>query len=421
VALTLRGKTWWCNFRLNGEKIQKPTGHSSRRKALEWQEDLKSELRKEADAHTTKAKKLGVPVEHIRRCAQCEELFGFGAVTDPKEKVFCGDDCEEKWRRRQAPVPTLAVFLKDRFLPFVEETHKAKPATLKYYRDGAARLTTSDLGTMRLDKITNEHAQQFARASKRRNASTINLGLRTLRRAINLGNEWGVTSTRPKIALARGEKQRDRVLTNVEVKVYLSACEQPWRDCAVILLATGCRPSEALGLAWERVRLTDDNGMKLEKPYLQIAEGKSKSARRTLPLVPAAWSVLHSRWLAADKPKSGWVFPADTEVGHIEGGSAKNYHGRALVAIADEAKEKKTPNPVKPFPPYTMRHTALTRLAEAGCDAFTLAKIAGHSSISITMRYIHSQREAIDLAFSRVTTSLTTLEISANPQLPLSR
>jgi hypothetical protein len=33
------------------------------------------------------------------------------------------------------------------------------------------------------------------------------------------------------------------------------------------------------------------------------------------------------------------------------------------------------------FEIYCLRHSALTMLAESGCDAFTLARIAGHSSI----------------------------------------
>jgi integrase len=55
---------------------------------------------------------------------------------------------------------------------------------------------------------------------------------------------------------------------------------------------------------------------------------------------------------------------------------------------------------VKPFEPYCLRHTALTRLAESGCDAFTLARIAGHSSITITQRYCHPQADAIERAFA---------------------
>jgi hypothetical protein len=54
------------------------------------------------------------------------------------------------------------------------------------------------------------------------------------------------------------------------------------------------------------------------------------------------------------------------------------------------------------FEPYCLRHTALTRLAEAGCDAFTLARIAGHSSITITQRYCHPQAKAIGSAFAKL-------------------
>jgi len=57
---------------------------------------------------------------------------------------------------------------------------------------------------------------------------------------------------------------------------------------------------------------------------------------------------------------------------------------------------------LKPFQPYSLRHTSLTRLAEAGCDAFTLARIAGHSSITITQRYCHPQAEAVERAFARL-------------------
>ena len=47
-----------------------------------------------------------------------------------------------------------------------------------------------------------------------------------------------------------------------------------------------------------------------------------------------------------------------------------------------------------------MRHTALTRMAPL-CDPFTLARIAGHSSITITQRYCHPQADAVEAAFSK--------------------
>jgi hypothetical protein len=42
-----------------------------------------------------------------------------------------------------------------------------------------------------------------------------------------------------------------------------------------------------------------------------------------------------------------------------------------------------------PFVLYSLRHTFLTRLGESGCDVWTLARIAGHSSIAISSRYVH--------------------------------
>jgi hypothetical protein len=41
-------------------------------------------------------------------------------------------------------------------------------------------------------------------------------------------------------------------------------------------------------------------------------------------------------------------------------------------------------------------------LTEMGCDAFRLAKIAGHSSITITQRYCHPQADAIERAFGNL-------------------
>src|SRR5437870_728788 len=50
-----------------------------------------------------------------------------------------------------------------------------------------------------------------------------------------------------------------------------------------------------------------------------------------------------------------------------------------------------------------------TRLAEAGCDAFTIAQLLGHSDVRVTMRYVRmvedSKRvavEAVKLTFGKV-------------------
>jgi integrase len=119
-----------------------------------------------------------------------------------------------------------------------------------------------------------------------------------------------------------------------------------------------------------------------------------------LPMVPAVYAALKARREAAGNPEEGWLFPASSREGHLNKDTAKDQHNRALARVNAKAKGKKE---LKPFPPYVLRHTALTRLAEAGCDVFTLARIAGHSSITITQRYVHPQADAIERAFQQTT------------------
>jgi Phage integrase family len=51
---------------------------------------------------------------------------------------------------------------------------------------------------------------------------------------------------------------------------------------------------------------------------------------------------------------------------------------------------------------YDLRHTFLTRLGESGCDVWTLARIAGHSNIKQSSRYVHPSDDAVLGAMERM-------------------
>ena len=107
--------------------------------------------------------------------------------------------------------------------PIVEAKHAAKPGTVEYYRDGANMVLKCDWATEKLDQISDQHAQQFAAKFAHLSASRINCGFRSLRRALNLAYEWGKLERPAKITLAKGERQRDRVLTDTEWNQYIAA------------------------------------------------------------------------------------------------------------------------------------------------------------------------------------------------------
>jgi integrase len=302
------------------------------------------------------------------------------------------------------PAPTLKEFLTKDFLPFTRTGCASKPKTREYYEYGAGRLSTSDLASLKITEITGKHATQFAARNSTLKASTINCGLRTLRRALNLAYEWGKLDRPVRVPLAKGERQRDRVLSDAEITLYLDNCRQPWKDAATLILGTGMRPGEVYGLRWEFVLLNGSGGL------IQVTEGKSKAARRILPIIPDVYRMLKSRHETQNKPAVGWVFPSTAKGGHLEQGTGKTQHSAAIAKVNGEtvkangkleaAGKKLIPLPLPAFEPYVMRHTALTRMAPF-CDAFTLARIAGHSSITITQRYCHPQADAVEAAFSK--------------------
>lgn len=284
--------------------------------------------------------------------------------------------------REKRPAPALKDFLKNEFLPYAETAHVGKPLTLRYYKQGADMLVDSKIAALPIDQLSDQNAQHFAAEYARLSPSGINRGLRTLRRALNLAYHWGRLEKPAKVFLAKNERQRDRVLTEKELSSYLAASPQPWRDCATIIAEEGMRPGEVFALQWQHVLLNGSGGL------IRIADGKSKAARRVLPMTPNVHAVLQARHEAAGRPTEGWLFPSTSECGHFDGNTAKDQHQRAL----DDSGVQK-------FEPYILRHTALTNLAQKGADAHTLARIAGHSSIVITMRYVHPQADAIERAF----------------------
>ena len=347
MSIFKRGKIYWYKFMWNGEMIRESTKQGSDKKARN--------------------------IESAHRTALANGLVGI---------------------REKKPASSLAHFLTNDFKPFVETKHAAKPGTAEYYTDGANMVCKCDFASEPLDKISDQHAQHFAAKYAHLSASRINCGLRSLRRALNLAFEWGKLDRPVKITLAQGERQRDMVLTDADWQRYIAECPQPWRDAAILIRGTGMRPGEVFALGWKNIHLNGTGGL------IQVTEGKTKAARRMLPMVPAVYAALKARHEGAGRPEEGWLFPSTSAEGHLNKDTAKDQHKRAIDSANAKAKAKGEKE-IATFVPYVLRHSALTQLAEAGCDVFTLARIAGHSSITITQRYVHPQADAIDRAFQQ--------------------
>ena len=292
--------------------------------------------------------------------------------------------------REKKDIPTLSSFMTDRILPWAEATFGTNaPKNAKWYRNECRALKEyKSLANAPLDGINSELAAEFAawRIERGLQIATVNSSLRVLRRVLNLAVEWGAIAVAPKLKVLSGERRRERVVSVEEEAKYLAVASEPLASIATVLADTGMRPEECFRLRWEYVTwFSGKNGV------LLVTHGKTASARRVLPMSQRVRAILESRWLAAGKPEEGWIWIARTRSGHAEPNSI---YGQHLSALRDSK--------VRPFVLYSLRHTFLTRLGESGCDSWTLARIAGHSSIAISARYVHPSEDRVLEAITRL-------------------
>ncbi len=301
---------------------------------------------------------------------------------------------------RHSPAPSLRNFSKG-FLDSVQVRSAAKPRTAKFYAEQVRRLLEYEpLANARLDEIDEAlveryvqyRSSKFARirtkeglkeTTRQISPATVNRALATLRRMLRLARRWHVIGSTPEIRPLRGERNREYVLGYAEEEVYLEFAAQPLRDVALLVIDTGLRIGEALALEWSDVHFAANGS---EWGYIQVQGGKSKNARRAVPLTRRVYEMLTQR-----RASCSTVF-ADTAGSRYSVSYLDHLHAKIRTAL-------KLP---KEFVLHSLRHTYLTRLGLSGADAFTIMRLAGHSSVSVSQRYVHPTPQAMEDAVSRM-------------------
>jgi len=285
--------------------------------------------------------------------------------------------------------------LSQRFLAHVEARHENKPQTVAFYTAKLNRLMEfAPLASARADVIHEGLIEQYVVSRREKvGPATVNRELATLRRILRLAYEWKEINRVPRIRLLGGERNREFVLSRKQETLYLASCPQPLQDIALLMLETGLRIGEALHLEWPDVILKPLAGSRFG--FLRVREGKSKNARRTVPLTDRAAAMLRERW---NSRNSGFVFANRDGKPYI--GTSINHLHRDVAAPKNEGERR--PIFAADFVLHSLRHTMLTRLGESGVDAFTIMRIAGHSSVVVSQRYVHPSPEAVERAFERL-------------------
>jgi integrase len=204
---------------------------------------------------------------------------------------------------------------------------------------------------------------QWAPATKNRFRALISLVYRQAMRN-------GKTARNPaRLVAARVENNgRTRYLLDDEERELrkVMAVRYPhYLDVLVVALNTGMRKGEQFSLTWDAVDL--------ESRKIRLIETKNGSSR-TIPInTPCLTALKNLRATSRDKRSFVFLLPS--------GGPMKEPRSWFTEALKD-AK-------IDGLRWHDLRHTFCSRLAMAGVDIRTIAALAGHKTLQMSMRYAH--------------------------------
>lgn len=169
----------------------------------------------------------------------------------------------------------------------------------------------------------------------------------------------------------KGEKSIDPYKTK-EFKVIVG-----------LALFAGLRASEALGLSWEDVDFVKGSIYIHQIAKEGVLRDSTKSYKsRAVPISRSLKPLLLALWEehVAMGRENGLVLSRD---------GAKPYN--QIQAMFGRIRQQAGIDKGKGY--HTLRHTFATRAAENNVDIPTLQKLLGHSSITVTMGYVHTTEE----------------------------
>jgi len=311
------------------------------------------------------------------------------------------------------PIPSDRLLLRQYLADWLEQTIKPGRRKGTYLRyETAVRLhIVPVIGKAPVARLSPQDVQklQTALLAKGLGTNGIDLVRATLSGAMAQAVKWGlaVRNPVPLVDPPHEEEGEPKPLTPEQASALLGvARNHEFEQLFTVMLASGLRIGEALGLRWPDVDL-DKRRLQVKQQLTiipgetwQLTPPKSKSGRRTAPLIPAAVAVLRSQRARVleyrlrcptEWPQHDLVFP--DELGNA-------LVGRRVERVFKQLLERAgLPTALTP---HNLRHSTATYLMARGVPPRVIMEIMGHSSLAMTARYQHLIDGVLDDAAERL-------------------
>jgi integrase len=275
---------------------------------------------------------------------------------------------------KQKEVPTFDTFA-DEFMATYAKTNNrpsecaAKHKILRHHLRPA-------FGSRKLDDITVRDVEQLkAELLKRLGRKTINNILAVLGKLLRYGRDVGVVEKVPTIKLLKLAPSKFDFLTFEDYDALTKAARVEPEWCMAIMVAgdAGLRMGEILALQWDDIDFRNGTITVLRNNWMGMVGPPKGGRARTVPLTDR---LAHA--LKKDRHLRGHL------VFCREGGEAwtRNVMKAGLRRALRRAG-------LRQFGWHVLRHTFCSHLAMRGAVPKAVQELAGHTTLNVTLRYMH--------------------------------
>ena len=320
------------------------------------------------------------------------------------------EDPRDKQEETKNAEYTAAPERKDDFVSFVNDTWFAlficngdrKETTTVFYADIASYITKYFAGAV-LQEITPIQIQAYLkflrtdrerRTGKQLSPSYLRHHYGTLRNIFGYAEQNDFLTKNPMDRVPAPKKPKKPVdaLTKEEAALFLTKLEDrplDFRCMMYILLTTGLRRGECVGLKWKDVDeknsiLHVERGVAYtSKTGIVVSTPKTARSIRVIPLVPTTLRLLLE--LKAQRreehPKTNlneaFIFHSDTDI----------FFPKDPNAVTRRVKRFMKNSGLPDLSPHDLRHSCATLLLSQGADIKSVQEILGHSDASTTLNF----------------------------------
>jgi integrase len=269
-----------------------------------------------------------------------------------------------------------------------------RPNTFASCRRAAAKYSEL-LGNILLNKLTGLHIQQAVNSESNKGVlapSTILLHLTKFRVALTQAVDWGIIPKSPAVRIKSPECEKPVIefWEENEARLFLSVAEK-YRYFSLfwVVLHTGMRIGELLGLTWEDVDMENELAyVRRTATQFGVNAPKSASSKRGIPLDPGTIKVIrkHRKQMMEESFARGQGWTEKHYVFVSRNGKRLTNSGikgcfRCAIKRAG----------VKRITPHGMRHTFATSLLHRGVSPNEVAEILGHADVATLLNtYAHA-------------------------------